>query len=728
MKARLLELLFPLLLVPFGSNALHLVGGEMYYDCIGANLYEITLIVYRDCNSSGAPFDPSAVVTIYKGDGTFFNNYYVAYTSTASIPATINNPCLSAPPNICTEYAIYKLQTTLAPDPNGYVIAHQRCCRNSTIDNITSPNTYGNTYTISIPPNDIGCNSSPRFNGRPPIVLCLNEPLSLALTATEPDGDSLFYELCSPLNGGGQNGNMGAGNSPAPDPALAPPYSAVPFSAGFSATYPLSSSPSVAIDPNTGVLSGTPNVQGVYVISICVSEYRNGQLLSTLRRDYQFTVSPCIINTSSAINAQINVPNTYCAGRTITFQNLSTSATNYHWDFGVSGVTTDTSNLQNPTFTFPDTGVYVITLIANPNFPCADTNTTLFEVYDNLDPSFSYWGDLCLDVNAINFYPDDTHPPGTIYEWDFGTDANIQNYIGRMPPPVTFNNTGPHVVTLSLNFNLCSAESTDSLVLFNRPVLDFEPSQTTGCVPFTLSVDDLSTFSTPANITWNFGDGGLFDTLTTHTYTQPGVYNLTGRLETVTGCKDTQIVVYPTPITVNPTPVAAVSVTPLITDIYEAQVDIVNLSPPGYSQLIILTGDGRVYENLETIKHTYQDTGTYTVNLVVINDFNCSDTASAEVLIQPLSQIFVPNAFSPDGDGINEIFRPIVTGYEEYELVVLNRWGERVFKTSDAYIGWNGNIENVGNQAPVGVYTYVVNVIDQNFEIVQKQGTVLLMR
>lgn len=728
MKARILKLFLPLLLLPYWANGLHLVGGEMYYDCLGSNLYEITLFVYRDCNSSGAPFDPSAVVTIYKGDGTFFNNYYVPFTSTANIPTTINNPCLSAPPNICTEYAVYKLQVTLTPDPNGYVITHQRCCRNSTIDNITSPNTYGNTYTIQIPPNDIACNSSPRFAGRPPIVLCLNEPLNLPLTATDPDGDSLFYELCDPLNGGGQNGNLGAGNSPAPDPALAPPYSTVPFSTGFSATYPLSSNPALALDPNSGVLTGTPDVQGIFVISICVSEYRNGQLLSTLRRDYQFTVSPCIINTASAINAQINLPNTYCSGRTITFQNLSTSATTYHWDFGVAGTLADTSNAQNPTFTFPDTGVYMITLIANPGFPCADTTTSIFEVYENLDPSFSFVGDLCLDVNAIYFSPDDTHPPGSVYQWDFGPDANIQTYTGRIPPPITFNSLGPHEVRLTIDFNLCNAESVDSVLLYERPILDFEPSQTTGCVPFTVDISDFSTSSTPANIYWNFGDGGFFDTISTYTYTQPGTYTITGRLETTTGCKDTQIVAYPTPIVVNPTPSAAVSVSPLITDIYEAQVDIINLSPPGYTRLEIHTGDGRIYENLETIKHTYQDTGTFRVDLVVINDFNCSDTASAEVWIQPLSQIFVPSAFSPDGDGLNEEFRPIVTGYEEYELVVLNRWGQRVFMTTDPYIGWNGTLENVGEQMAIGVYTYIVNVIDQNYELRQKQGTVLLMR
>lgn len=198
-------------------RAAHLVGGELTYTCLGNNQYQIKLVVYRDCNSTGAQLDPTVSIGIYDGiQNTLIYNLSANKGPTIGVPANTGNPCLQAPPNICTEYAVYTTVITLPQRANGYVITWQRCCRNATISNIPTPDDWGSTLTTRIPPMDT-CNSSPQWDNLPPIVLCNQEPLNIPSTATDPDGDSLYYRLVNPLHGGGKNNGSGF-NTPAPSP------------------------------------------------------------------------------------------------------------------------------------------------------------------------------------------------------------------------------------------------------------------------------------------------------------------------------------------------------------------------------------------------------------------------------------------------------------------------------------------------------------------------------
>ena len=136
---RKIVLFFTLALLSFPSKAAHLVGGEISYKCISTgtngNTYQIRLTIYRDCNSSGAPFDMQAQITIYGGpnQNTVVQTVMVGRGAIVGIPAVVNNPCLQTPPNVCTEKATYTTNVTLQPATHGYTITYQRCCRNNTI-------------------------------------------------------------------------------------------------------------------------------------------------------------------------------------------------------------------------------------------------------------------------------------------------------------------------------------------------------------------------------------------------------------------------------------------------------------------------------------------------------------------------------------------------------------------------------------------------------------------
>ncbi|MBL4716042.1 MAG: gliding motility-associated C-terminal domain-containing protein, partial [Bacteroidia bacterium] len=122
-------------------------------------------------------------------------------------------------------------------------------------------------------------------------------------------------------------------------------------------------------------------------------------------------------------------------------------------------------------------------------------------------------------------------------------------------------------------------------------------------------------------------------------------------------------------------------------------------------------GDGAT-DNDQHPEHEYADTGKFGVTLIVINEFGCADTTIDTVSIISETIIYIPNAFTPDGDGINEGWGVKGVSMEEFELYVYNRWGEMIFKTNDPNDLWNGRKFNSGELSPDGVYPYLVLLKD----------------
>src|SRR5205823_7175277 len=128
------------------------------------------------------------------------------------------------------------------PTPGGYTIAYQRCCRNVTIVNLVDPSNTGITIFTTIPDTSLAvCNSCPYYNNYPPTVICVDYPLVFDHSATDPDGDSLVYSLCSPFLGADPY-------NPAPMLPSAPPYSNVNFLSPYTATDPMATLPPMSID------------------------------------------------------------------------------------------------------------------------------------------------------------------------------------------------------------------------------------------------------------------------------------------------------------------------------------------------------------------------------------------------------------------------------------------------------------------------------------------------
>lgn len=728
LKMRILFSFTFAVLLSFTGLASHLVGGEMDYECLGNNQYRIHLRIYRDCNSTGAAFDQPAKITIFNSSGSVLQNLSVNHGAATQLPATVDNPCLQSPPNICTHYTDYYTTVTLPPIQGGYTITYQRCCRNPTISNIPNPGDWGNTYTVTIPSNDTGCNTSPSFKSPPPIILCLNDPLHIDASVNEPDGDSIYYELCSPLHGGGTTTNPSTcGTCVAPSPATAPPYTPVPFIAGRTPTNPIPSSPAITIDPNTGLITGTPNQVGQFVFAICVSEYGNGQLKSTVRRDYQFNVTNCSSNVRSGIKSQIDIPGSICAGRTISFTELAINAATYSWDFGDPTTSADTSNQPNPSYTYSDTGTYTVSLIVNKGTPCSDTATATFSIHYPVNFTVQRTGNACFDLQNFIYSANGSFSPDATYDWTFPAQANIQQFSGPSPPAINFNQTGTFWVELTVTDFGCTSTYGDSITVTSRPTFSGDSLNTTVCAPYALDLNHSSNSVETVYYEWVFGDGTTSNLENpSKVYTRVGVYSGYLLMYTKVGCIDSAQ--YNFTIEVYPSADVSISINPTKTDIFYPYVNVSVGDVDPNEQFTIEMGDGSTYQNRKQFRHKYSDTGWYEIRLLSVNEYGCGNDEIHLFRVAPIPLLYTPDAFSPNGDGENDRFRSFSSGYSQFRLDIFDRWGNLLFSSNDAQEWWDGTDRNTGDPMPQGTYVWVVHFRSTEGEFQERRGTVTLLR
>ncbi len=484
------------------SYASHIVGGDIYYDYLGNNQYRFYVNVYRDCFSSGAAYDSPLNFSVFRiSNNSRFGDYEFAFNGSQPVPTNFNNPCGTAPTNICTEISVYQQVITLPPLAGGYRVAYQRCCRGPNINNLITPEDTGLTLSVDVPTsaNNNYINSSPRFTNYPPLVLCNNDELIFDHSATDPDGDALVYSLVTPYAGGDAL-------NPMPVPIPPPNYPLVTWAGGFSATQPLGAGSTLTINPVTGVISALPSMTGRFVVGIQVQEYRNGVLLSTMIRDFIFQVFNCNIVLGAVLPTQQQLPNYTgsCDGNLqVQFINNSFGAVAYSWNFGVPGVTTDVSSAFQPTFNYPDTGTYIVTLVANPGQNCTDTAYMEILLYNEMNINFDVIDTVCQINNSFDFVPITDAPAGSSYDWDFGPNSNPLNSTLQNPQNITFTTAGWHYISVDANYAICSASYSDSVYLIPKPIADFTMPLNYECDGLTVNFINNTQFA--STYEWDFG-------------------------------------------------------------------------------------------------------------------------------------------------------------------------------------------------------------------------------
>ncbi len=470
----------------------HLKGGWIKYSYVsfdGVNItYNISFYQYSSC------LEPEKVDPIvYLGVFDAGTNIEVGDPIQIYISGQKNEkkddfgPCFQNPPNICYIVAEYDTTIHVPVNNSGYVLGIQRCCRIAGIANVPESNNYGLTYTVTIPGGANSNDNSPVFDFNDAVAICYGENFSIDLGAKDTiDHDSLVYSLRDGLTGGTRIQPI------VYDPA-SPPYESIPYNSPYSGSQPLGANAS--IDKSTGILSGVaPEQTGTYVVAVWVDEYRKGVYISHTRKEIHLDVANCKLGGASLKPSYIT-----CNGFDFTFSNnIANSGFSYLWDFGVTGIQSDTSTAEHPTYKYSDTGDYIIKLKVENASGCSDSATSHLKIYPGFTVDFSVDGS-CIK-NPYQFKDLTATKYGVVnsWQWMFGdgyTDT-IQN------PAHTFTDSGFKSITLvATNSKGCIDTATKQLDVALQPDIALKFHDTLICSIDTLQLQ-LQSLTAGATYSW----------------------------------------------------------------------------------------------------------------------------------------------------------------------------------------------------------------------------------
>ncbi len=409
-----------------------------------------------------------------------------------------------------------------------------------------------------------------------------------------------------------------------------------------------------------------------------------------------------------------------------------------YWDTDDITYTTDTTGYVNATR--PGNFTYIFTIVdeygcefsrnipvnviqmPTPHLPdslhiCAGTQTV------TLDPGFDYFGLSSL----------------ISYSWSNGATT----------PTVTVADTGYYYLNIS-TYNAdhslaCTALDTTYVRMSPMPHADFDGSKLAGCSPLTVHLQSLCSFVDGQAHT----EIGLFYEWTvtneqnvvvfTSTEMNPtltlqarGIYTVKLVVQTSGGCSDSliqvnYISVYPQPHANFNYGLVSLGIDGGGTYNFVNTTDIGSFNVNDNLEWTWNYGDGEESNEFDG-PHDYVQSGIYTIHLSVGTESGCSDETSQTIRIPTPYYFYVPNAFSPNGDGINETFKPYGYGFnaEKYEFMIFERTGRLIFRTTNYEQGWNG--KDNGKLVPFASYVYVIRTENMEGEPKEYMGTVTVVQ
>lgn len=288
-------------------------------------------------------------------------------------------------------------------------------------------------------------------------------------------------------------------------------------------------------------------------------------------------------------------------------------------------------------------------------------------------------------------------------------------------PAVQPQTTAAYTVTATDANGCTSAPATATVTVSMAFQASFTVSDSTGCVPLCTSFQ-----AQPAGAStyqWTFGDGTLGTSATAdHCYTSGGNFSVGLVVTDATGC--TATVNYPDLITAAAKPVASFTASPPVAIISEPTIHFINTSQ-GATASSWAFGDADWSGSVESSpSFTYTSVDCFTVTLSVSNAEGCRDSTAGTVCVEDPYALYMPNAFTPDGDEINDVLMPItsVQDPKNFQLMIFDRWGSPVFSTTDLYQGWDGGT------FPSGIYTWKIWITDVQGNDHKQVGHVALLR
>ncbi len=384
------------------------------------------------------------------------------------------------------------------------------------------------------------------------------------------------------------------------------------------------------------------------------------------------------------------------------------------WEWEVENGFTETT--QDISVIFDSAGIYATTLIISTDMGCTDTITDSLQVQPS--PIGSFVSDsVCLnefstmvDVSNVEF--------GTIVTWDWIVDGVSIDTLSNTS--FVFNSDSLQPITLVVTSSYgCIDTVTQEVLIYPLPnnIYSYEGFCEEDDVLFT----DESTISSGQIVAWNwnYGNGDSSNVQNpSYGFGEWGDYNVTLITTSDYGCSDT----IEQNITISPNPSAEFSMSSNITQVLDPIYftdESIDASQWGWD-----FGDSIGTSTDQNPDYAWNNFSTYTVFLTITNDFGCTDTVSHVVTVKQPPQL--PLAFSPNGDGLNDVFHVLGGTFTDFRFEIYNNWGKMIFETNDALVGWDGKHMDI--EQPLGVYVWIYHVVTEDGEEYTGHGDVTIIR
>ena len=422
-------------------------------------------------------------------------------------------------------------------------------------------------------------------------------------------------------------------------------------------------------------------------------------------------------------------PTFACQGTELAVVNQSTINHGFvstaHWVVENQGITTQL--MDTLWYIFAGYGDLPMTLRVTSDMGCSDTLSQTIQVRPSPVINMEY--DLACHGTETNFNANSSIPFGGIVSksWNFGD--NHQQEIGEVVDNL-YDSPGTYLVTFTALSNLgCVATATEEIVVRPLPEVDFALELDEVCAGSPFSFYDLSVTEDGSDIvewTWWMDNHPVsFTQNPTLRTLEIGDYSITLTVTTEYGCTNDSTAYLA--LNVWPRPDAGFVSEDEIS-MAQPIVNIINTASDDVTLWQYEFGDGQ-FAVFEEGSHLYENWGVYYITQYVTNTFGCKDTAVKQITVNPDLAFYIPNAFTPDGNGHNEVYLPVIYGSEvvDYHFRLFNRWGESVFYTHDPLQGWDGTMNGV--EMPQGVYNWTIEYRPINRDdVIHKQGSVNLIR
>lgn len=759
------------LLLSFAVKATHIIGGDVSMKAVGSTpgLFLLQLNQYWDqTKTSSGNRDEFVTLLIYrKQDPALIER--IALNLQETVPLTFDNEACAALRKLeftqAKYYTTYQFDIQKYNDPGGYYIVWERCCRTDDLTNVNSGTAagVGMVFYLEFPAmtkNGVYVkNSAPDFGIPNGDYICINKPFTFNAGAVDADGDQLKYSLATPLNG---YTNRGVPSSIDQSPRSS--YPTIAWAPGYNLSNVIPGNPALRINSTTGQLSVRANQTGLYLFTVQCEEYRNGVLIGVVRRDFQLPVVDCSKNTPPPATvladgkptAEVN----WCGNKPLVLSVEKNPAWAYQWQkdgANIRGSTTDTLMVAK-------SGIY--TVVKSQANVCANDTmsqavkvnvSTTSAVKLSVDKSAPYCAGDTITIQADG-------QPGTLYQWRrdgrtiAGEQATIRVY-----------QSGTYRVMTKSSASVCDGLDSVQLTLNARPVAQISAAATKLCPDS--SVQLTAGTASGNSYSWQLDGKQLATTEGSLMARQTGTYQVVitaptgctalsnsytlGRFDRPTVQFDSiasVCVTNPTLVTLRGQPAGGLysgagvqdaSFDPVAAGVGRHELRYTITSADGcrasQARWAVVSGGPRL-----TGQTTYGIVKGSTVQLITQSDepirqytwsppvaLSRSDVASPEaspdettpyqltavgvsgcvatlaVLVEVSEPLYIPSAFSPNADGMNDSWIiPNISSFPQAEVSIYSRWGELIFFSKGYTQPWDGTYK----QEPVrtGVYTYQI--------------------